>query len=68
VPAKTPKPIREKLAAEITRILALQDVKDAFAAIGANPESNTPDQMDAMLKSYVANTRKLTDEMHITVD
>jgi tripartite-type tricarboxylate transporter receptor subunit TctC len=68
VPAKTPRAVREKLSQELARIMALPDVRETLASAGAEPVSSTPDEMDAMLKAYVGNTRRLTDEMKITVD
>ncbi|MES2185430.1 MAG: tripartite tricarboxylate transporter substrate-binding protein [Pseudomonadota bacterium] len=68
VSAKTPKAVREKLSKELARILQLPDVREAFATAGAQPVSSTPDQMDTMLQRYIADTRKLADEMKITVE
>jgi tripartite-type tricarboxylate transporter receptor subunit TctC len=68
VPGKTPLPVRQKLSAEIARILALPDVRTRLNEIGAQPESSTPEQFDAMLKEYVATVRKLGDEMHIRLE
>ncbi len=68
VPAKTPDVIREKLSKEFARIIALPDVRDSLMAIGAEPVSSSPAEFDAMLKAYILKTRKLADEMKITVD
>jgi len=43
-------------------------VRDAFVGAGAEPVSSTPDQMDTMLRTYIADTRTLAGEMKITVD
>ncbi|ANN78126.1 hypothetical protein BAU07_14400 [Bordetella flabilis] len=68
VPGKTPLAVREKLSAEIARILALPDVRTRLNEIGAQPESSTPEQFDAMLREYVATVRKLGDEMQIRLE
>ncbi len=68
VSSKMPKAYREKLSKELARILQLPDVREAFVGAGAEPVSSTPDQMDAMLRSYITDTRKLADEMKITVE
>lgn len=68
VPAKTPDPIREKLSREFARIINLPDVQASLLAVGAEPVTSTPAEFDAMLKAYIAKTRKLADEMHITVE
>ncbi len=49
-PAKTPKPIMARLNAEIARILALPDVKERMATLGAEPMPMSPDQFDAYIK------------------
>ncbi len=49
-PAKTPKPVLAKLNTEIARILALPDVKERMATLGAEPMPMSPDQFDAYIK------------------
>lgn len=66
--SKMPKPFREKLSNELARILQQPDVREAFINVGAQAVSNTPEQMDTMLQSYIRDTRKLADEMKITVE
>ncbi|MBG9387377.1 Bug family tripartite tricarboxylate transporter substrate binding protein [Caenimonas aquaedulcis] len=51
VAAGTPRPIVDKLAAEIAKILAMPDVKEKFAAQGQDPYFLGPDQFGAMLAS-----------------
>jgi tripartite-type tricarboxylate transporter receptor subunit TctC len=68
VPGKTPMAVRQKLSAEIARILALPDVRARLEQLGAEPVSSTPEQFDTMLKDYITTIRKLGDEMHITLD
>ena len=63
-----PKAAREKLSKELARILQLPDEREAFVGAGAEPVSSTPDEMDAMLRSYITDTRKLAAEMKITVE
>ena len=49
VPAKTPKEIVTKLNREITRILALPDVKQRLADLTLVAQSSTPEQLAALL-------------------
>jgi tripartite-type tricarboxylate transporter receptor subunit TctC len=49
-PAKTPKPVVARLNAEIARILALPDVKERMATLGAEPMPMSPEQFDAYIK------------------
>ncbi len=41
-PKGTPKPVIDKLAGEVRRILALPDVRERFAGLGAEPVGSTP--------------------------
>jgi tripartite-type tricarboxylate transporter receptor subunit TctC len=44
VPAGTPRPIIERLHAELTKILDQPDVKAKYAELGVEPVKNTPEQ------------------------
>ncbi|ARP81574.1 hypothetical protein CAL12_12680 [Bordetella genomosp. 8] len=68
VPGKTPMDVRQKLSAEIARILALPDVRKRLNDLGAEPVSSTPEQFDALLKGYVVSIRKLGEEMNISLE
>ena len=48
-PAGTPRPIVEKLAAEVKRIVALPDVKASLDAVGGLPAATTPQEFGAFL-------------------
>ena len=41
-PAKLPKDVKEKIAKEVARILALQDVKERMLIQGATPHPTSP--------------------------
>jgi len=58
-PANTPKPVKDKLAKEIARVLALPDVKENLASQGATPRTNTPEEFDNQIKQDVASMVKL---------
>jgi tripartite-type tricarboxylate transporter receptor subunit TctC len=68
VPARTPKAVRERLSKELAQILTLPEVRETLLAAGAEPVSNTPDEMDSMLSSYITTTRKLAEDMKLTID
>jgi tripartite-type tricarboxylate transporter receptor subunit TctC len=51
VPAGTPKPVVDKLAAEIARILDMPDVKEKLAAQGQDPFYQGPEQFAAMIEA-----------------
>lgn len=67
VPGKTPMAIREKLSREFARIMAEPSVRETLMQAGAEPVSTSPTEFDAYLKDYIEKTRKLANEMKITV-
>lgn len=50
-PAGTPRPIVDKLHAEIVRIVQTPEMQKSLAAQGAAPVGNTPDQFAAQIKA-----------------
>jgi tripartite-type tricarboxylate transporter receptor subunit TctC len=65
--SKMPKAIRERLGKELVKIVALPDVQATLLHAGAEPVSNTPDEMDTMLRTYISTTRKLAKDMRISI-
>jgi tripartite-type tricarboxylate transporter receptor subunit TctC len=53
VPAGTPRPIVARLHAETVRLLALPDVKERLAAMGAEGVGNTPEQFAAFIRTEI---------------
>ena len=64
-PANTPLDIRSRLATEMQRILALADVRERLVALGAEPAYLGPAEFESMVRTYLASTRKLGDEVGI---
>ena len=58
-PANTPKDIVTRLHGEMTKILQQPEVKQRFAADGADVVANTPDQFAAYIKSELAKWEKV---------
>jgi len=52
-PAKTPKPVIDKLNAEIVKIMARSDVKEAWAKQGAVPMSMSPAEFDKYIRADI---------------
>jgi tripartite-type tricarboxylate transporter receptor subunit TctC len=52
-PAKTPPAVVERMHREVERILAMPEVKERYAQLGAEPGSGTPAQVGAFLASEV---------------
>jgi tripartite-type tricarboxylate transporter receptor subunit TctC len=67
-PAGTPKAIKDKLAKEVGRILALQDVKDRLLTLGATPRPGTPEEFDQLVRSDVARMAKLIRDVGIPTE
>ncbi len=53
-PAATPKPIIDKLSAEIGRILAMPDVKEQLDRLGVDPFISTPEEFGTMMKTELS--------------
>jgi tripartite-type tricarboxylate transporter receptor subunit TctC len=53
-PAGTPREVVAKLNAEVTRILALSDVRERFLAQGVEPVGSTPEQFAEHIKAQMA--------------
>lgn len=57
-PAATPKDIVSKINTDVNRILQLPDVKEQFAALGAEPIAMTPDQFALYLRTEITKFAK----------
>jgi len=60
-PTGTPLPIREHVSREMARILALPELRERLAALGAEAASSGPGEFETMLRDYIAYVRKLGD-------
>jgi tripartite-type tricarboxylate transporter receptor subunit TctC len=58
-PAKMPKDVKDKIAKEVERILALQDMKERMLIQGATGHAMPPAQFDAFIKSEVERLAKV---------
>lgn len=65
VPGGTPRPVINKLHREITRIIALPDVKSRFAALGFEGVGYGPEKFTAYVKSEMAKWSKVFAERGI---
>ncbi len=59
VPAGTPKDVIVKLHADITRTLALPDVREKLVTLGFNPVGGTPDELTTLIRNDLARFGKL---------
>jgi tripartite-type tricarboxylate transporter receptor subunit TctC len=58
-PSRTPRPVIDKLAQEVTRILGLPDVKERILTQGATPRWSKPREFDAFLRGQIAERSKI---------
>ncbi len=64
-PAKTPKPVIDRLNAEIRKALATDAMKKQFADFGAEPSPMTPEAFSALVKNEIAQWRKVIKDANI---
>ncbi len=67
-PAGTPKPIIDKLHAEIMKILATPEMQDRLKSLGMQPSSMTPDQVAAFQKAEVDKWAQVVKAANIKLD
>lgn len=68
VPPKTPKPVIDRLAAEIAKAQASNDFKDKLAVQGVEPFINNPAAFEAFIKTEYAKYAKIIKAANIKVD
>jgi tripartite-type tricarboxylate transporter receptor subunit TctC len=64
-PAKTPRPIIDKLNREITRVLNQPDFQQRLSSMGAEASPSTPAEFDKLIVEQVALTMKLARQAGI---
>jgi len=67
-PAGTPKPILDRLSAEVNKVINSPDVKDNWSRQGAVPMGMTPEQFGAFIREDVAKWAKLVKETGMKVE
>lgn len=68
VPAKTPKPIVDRLSTEVTRALQKAEVRDKMLAVGFVPAGGTPEEFRAFLQDKLASYSKTIHEAGIRAE
>jgi tripartite-type tricarboxylate transporter receptor subunit TctC len=64
-PAGTPKVIIDQWYGEISRIAAMQEIRDLLMALGLEPGVNTPDEFGAQIKMEAARWTRVIREARI---
>jgi tripartite-type tricarboxylate transporter receptor subunit TctC len=67
-PAKLPKPIVDRLNAELRRAVAVPEVKGKLEGMGGDPRPTTPAEMRALVANQLATWSRLAKEANITID
>ncbi len=67
-PAGTPAAIIDRLHAQIVRALALPDVREKIAALGAEAVGNSPAELAALQRAEAARWTRLAKEANIRAD
>ncbi len=67
-PAKTPRPIIMRLNAEVTKVLAMPEVKDFLFNQGLDPAPGTPEQFGAYIKSEITKWAKVVKDSGARAD
>jgi tripartite-type tricarboxylate transporter receptor subunit TctC len=66
-PAKTPKPVIEKLSRAVNKVINSPDVKDNWAKQGAVPMGMTPDEFGKFIRADIQKWAKLVKETGMKV-
>ena len=67
-PANMPKPIVDRLNAELRKALAVPDVKQKLEAMGGDPRATTPDEMKALVTRQYETWKKLAAEANLSIN
>ena len=67
-PPNLPKPIVDRLNAELRNALAAPDVKSKLEAMGGDPRATTPDEMKALVQRQYDTWKKLAAEANLSIN
>ena len=67
-PKGAPRDITERIASETAKILKLPDVRERYAALGAEPVGSTPDEFAAYCRSELTKWAKIVKESGAKAD
>ena len=68
VPAKTPRPIVERLYRELQKTLALPAVKEKLAPLGNEPMPLSPSEFDALIRKEIASNLAVVKAANLKFD
>jgi tripartite-type tricarboxylate transporter receptor subunit TctC len=67
-PPNLPKPIVDRLNAELRKALAVPDVKQKLEAMGGDPRATTPDEMKTLVQRQYDTWKKLATEANLSIN
>jgi tripartite-type tricarboxylate transporter receptor subunit TctC len=67
-PAGTPRPVVDFLNAEVLRILALPEVRDKFAALGADPTPSSPERFGTVMAADAEKWGRVIKQVGVRAD
>ena len=67
-PARTPRPVIDKLHGELVKAVNAPDVRERFAALAVEPRTNTPEQFRALLESDLKRWAKVVKDAGIKAE
>ena len=67
-PAKTPKPIVDKLNAEVNRILSTPEVKKQLESLGGFPVGGTPEEFSKYVDSEIRTWGAVVKSANFSLD
>ena len=68
VPTGTPRPIIDRLNAELVRIMHAPDLQDRLAATGTEPRTSTPEEFGEYIRQEMAKWAKVVREAGLKAD
>jgi tripartite-type tricarboxylate transporter receptor subunit TctC len=68
VPSATPRPLVQKISADINQALKAPGLKARMAGVGMEPAGDTPEQFDAYIKSEIAKWAPIVKEAGLRID
>jgi tripartite-type tricarboxylate transporter receptor subunit TctC len=67
-PARTPPEIVSRLDSTLVQIMETQDIKDRFAALGADPVTSTPAAFGQLIADEIAKWGRVIKESGVRID
>jgi tripartite-type tricarboxylate transporter receptor subunit TctC len=67
-PANMPKPIADKLAADIRAVVLSGEFAERTKSLGIDPKAMTPDELGAWVQSEIARWREIAQAANLKVE